>query len=90
MPSLHQSQRYKFIDLLRGWAVFVMIETHIVNALLRSDIKELTSFKVLTFFNGLVAPSFLLCAGLGFAISLNRKWDEYVHFKKAMWRYFFR
>jgi len=67
-----------------------MIETHIVNALLRSDIKELTSFKILTFFNGLVAPSFLLCAGLGFAISLNRKWDEYVHFKKAMWRYLLR
>ncbi len=90
MSVAQQSQRFKFIDLLRGWAVFVMIETHIVNALLRSDIKDLASFKILTFLNGLVAPSFLLCAGLGSAISLNRKWDEYIFLKKSMWKYVLR
>ncbi|HMD13095.1 MAG TPA: heparan-alpha-glucosaminide N-acetyltransferase domain-containing protein, partial [Bacteroidota bacterium] len=70
MNSLPQtSSRLEFIDLLRGWAVFVMIETHVFNALLLPQLKEETFFKILTFVNGLVAPSFLFCAGLALAIT---------------------
>jgi uncharacterized membrane protein len=66
------ARRYPFIDILRGLAVVFMIETHTVNALLipREDGGLLRS--ALTFVNGLVAPAFLFCAGLGFAISLWR------------------
>ncbi|MBI4810625.1 MAG: DUF1624 domain-containing protein [Ignavibacteriales bacterium] len=89
-PQSQSSQRFQFIDLLRGWAVFVMIETHIVNALLRSDVREYASFKVLTFFNGLVAPSFLFCAGVGLAITLYRKWQSYINFRRSLWNYVIR
>ena len=61
--------RLLFIDRLRGWAVVVMIETHIVNALLRNDLRHETAFVILNFINGLVAPTFLFCAGFAFAIS---------------------
>lgn len=67
-----------------------MIETHIVNALLRSDVREYASFKVLTFFNGLVAPSFLFCAGVGLAITLYRKWQSYINFRRSLWNYVIR
>lgn len=80
-------KRYHFVDLLRGWAVFVMIETHVVNALLLPAIKDQTFFKVLTFFNGLVAPTFLFCAGFGLSISLSKKWDQFIRFEKPFWRY---
>lgn len=76
-PPARPAGRFHFIDALRGWAVLVMIETHVVNALLLSAIKDESPFKVLTFVNGLVAPSFLFCAGLAFAISLNRRWQEF-------------
>ena len=89
IPSL-PIVRFKFIDLLRGWAVFIMIETHVVNALLRPDIKVQSLFKIVTFLNGLVAPSFLFCAGFALAITFRRKWNDYTRFRKPLWRYIFR
>ncbi len=67
-----------------------MIETHVFNALLLPQLKEDAFFKVLTFVNGLVAPSFLFCAGLALAITLSRKWNDYCAFKKPLWKYFIR
>ena len=84
------SSRFQFVDLLRGWAVLVMIETHVVNALLQVSLKEQPLFPVVTFINGLVAPSFLFCAGFALAISLHRKWMEFISFRKTFWRYIFR
>ncbi len=64
-----------------------MIETHVVNALLRPDLKNQLPFTILSFFNGLVAPSFLFCAGIAAAIMLARKWSAMVSLKKSFWRY---
>src|SRR5437867_8821101 len=67
-----------------------MIETHVVNALLQISFKEDLSFRVLTFVNGLVAPTFLFCAGFAFAISVHRKWEQYIAVRQAFRRYFIR
>jgi uncharacterized membrane protein len=80
------SGRFLFVDLLRGWAVLVMIETHVLNALLAQSLKDQIPFKVLTFVNGLVAPSFLFCAGFGLAISLRRRWTQFMQFERPFWR----
>ena len=64
-----------------------MIETHVLNALLQAPLKEEAFFKLLTFVNGLVAPTFLFCAGFGFAISFSRKWDDYTALRSVFWRY---
>ena len=84
------ASRFQFVDLLRGWAVFVMIETHIVNALLLPEIKKQTFFTILSFVNGLVAPSFLFCAGFALAITLHRKWDDFIFLRRPFWRYVLR
>ena len=84
------TSRFEFIDLLRGWAVFVMIETHVVNAILLPELKEQPLFKALTFINGLVAPSFLFCAGMALALTLQRKWADYVNMKQPLGRYLIR
>jgi uncharacterized membrane protein len=84
------SSRFQFVDLFRGCAVFFMIETHVVNALLLPQIKDGIAFKVLTFFNGFVAPSFMFCAGFALAISLHRKWNEFVNTTSVFWRYIAR
>jgi len=67
-----------------------MIETHVVNALILPSIKEEPFHKVLTFINGLVAPTFLFCAGFAFAISLHRKRDHFSFVSRHYWRYLFR
>lgn len=76
-PSPGESRRVEFIDLLRGWAVIVMIETHVMNATLRSDITAGGVFQYVKFLNGLVAPSFLFASGLAWAITARRKHAEY-------------
>jgi uncharacterized membrane protein len=67
-----------------------MIETHVINALLNSSLREGSFFAVLNFINGLVAPSFLFCAGFALAISLHRRWESYIHLERPFWRYLVR
>ena len=75
-----KKSRYVYIDLLRGWAVLVMIETHVINAFMLPAMRDTSWFKVLNFINGLVAPSFLFIAGYSFAMIAQRKWNDYLSF----------
>lgn len=53
-----------------------MIEVHVFNAFLVSEIREQGWFQILNFINGLVAPSFLFVSGFAFYISVCNKVDE--------------
>ena len=90
--SSGQKQRYVYIDLLRGWAVLVMIEVHVVNAFLLPELRTPEWFKFLNFINGLVAPSFLFVSGFSFVLVAQRKWNDYLNrtpvFRKQLGRIF--
>ncbi|HLX11831.1 MAG TPA: heparan-alpha-glucosaminide N-acetyltransferase domain-containing protein [Bacteroidota bacterium] len=86
-PAKHSSPRFAFIDRLRGLAVLVMIETHTYNALLNRPDRGSHFFAYVNFLNGLVAPSFLFCAGVAFAISVRRKRADYLSLKPSFWSY---
>lgn len=62
------SRHCDWIDQLRGWAVIVMIEVHCVNVWLLNELRP----DWLNFVNGLVAPSFLACAGFSLTLSTYR------------------
>jgi uncharacterized membrane protein len=81
-PALFK--RVEFIDLLRGGAVIVMIETHVFNATLSSELFDGTLFNYIKFLNGLVAPSFLFASGLAYAVTTRRKLNEYLSFGKPL------
>ncbi len=66
--DLAPSRRCDWIDQLRGWAVIVMIEVHCVNVWLPQG--AIPGW--LNYLNGLVAPSFILCAGYSLALSTFR------------------
>ena len=66
--DLTPSRRCEWIDLLRGWAVIVMIEVHVVNVYLHKGMTP----EWLNYLNGLVAPSFILCAGYSLVLSTFR------------------
>ena len=78
--------RYVYIDLVRGWAVLVMIETHVTNTFMVPAIREQPWFDVLNFINGIVAPSFLFVAGYSFAIVGQRKWNDYLSLNGVFWK----
>lgn len=78
--------RYGFIDLLRGFALVVMIETHTVNAYLPAGARHTATFFWLTFFNGLVAPAFLFASGFSIILQASRQWDSWLHFRLPFWR----
>jgi uncharacterized membrane protein len=86
--SLNRSphSRLVFIDLLRGWAVLAMIETHVFNSLLQADLRASSWFGALTFANGLVAPSFLIVSGWVFGIASDRKLTEFRTLGPAFYR----
>ena len=85
MPSLTKP-RYVYIDLLRGWAVLVMIETHVVNAFMQNSLRLAPWFKAVNFINGIVAPAFLFIAGYSFAIVGQRKWNDYLSTNGIFWK----
>ncbi len=66
--DLTPSKRCDWIDQLRGWAVIVMIEVHVVNVYLHPGLRP----DWLNYLNGLVAPSFTMAAGYSLVISTFR------------------
>ncbi len=78
--------RYGFIDLLRGFALVVMIETHVVNAYLPAEVRLRPFFFWLTFVNGLVAPTFLFASGFSIMLQGRRQWENWLHFRMPFWK----
>lgn len=82
--------RYTFIDLLRGWAIILMIEPHVFNTFLLPELKLTGWFGVVTFINGLIAPAFLFVSGFVFEISSGNKLDDMRKFKFPFWKKLWR
>jgi uncharacterized membrane protein len=78
--------RLAFIDLLRGWALMVMIEVHVFNSCILPALKTTSWFNVLNFINGLVAPSFIFISGFVFLIASQRKLESFRTYGSAFWK----
>lgn len=83
-------KRLQFIDLHRAIVILVMIEVHIFNALIIPQIKTLPWYGVLSFINGLVAPSFLFITGFVFVLTSEKKIGEFRKFSGLFWKQLFR
>ncbi len=80
------SSRLLFLDWLRAWALLVMVETHVSNAFLSSEIRAAGWFGALNFFNGLVAPSFLFVSGFVFLVAAQKRLEELRRLGRPFWR----
>ncbi len=61
-----KNNRTQFTGLMLCAAMLVLIESHVVNALIDSSLRSSTWFYVLNFANGLAAPSIIFIAGFVF------------------------
>lgn len=71
-PGKTAPGRLEWLDLYRGLAVLVMIETHVFNTFLTRELQASEWYGRMTFFNGLVAPSFLFIAGYAQGLGWKR------------------
>jgi uncharacterized membrane protein len=78
--------RYGFVDLLRGLAIVVMVETHVVNAYLPAALRQRPFFYWLAFVNGLVAPSFLFASGFSLVLQGSKYWNDWLRFRPPFWK----
>jgi len=80
------NRRYNFIDISRGIATLFMIETHVLNSILKLDLRKNIFYDIITFFNGLVAPLFLFVSGFTFFITTINKKDDLRKLRKPFWK----
>lgn len=64
--------RFEWIDFLRGLAVVGMIWTHVTNTLLPAAVQATPFYRDLSYYHGLVAPTFFWLAGYMRGVSAAR------------------
>jgi len=82
---MERKNRAQFIDMLKGLALIIMIEVHVVNVFLSSELRSAWWFTYLNFINGLVAPAFTFSSGMVFVLSLQKGLDELRKFGMKFW-----
>jgi uncharacterized membrane protein len=90
--TLKNNKRIILLDVMRAWAVFMMIQGHTIDALLSKSYYNGDSllFNIWQFNRGLTAPIFLFGSGFAYVIATFRKMDEgrlprAVVFKRLRW-----
>ncbi|MEO0124614.1 MAG: acyltransferase [candidate division WOR-3 bacterium] len=68
-------RRFRFLDLLKAYAVIMMIQGHTLDAVLNSQAKRTGLYQFMHLLRGLTAPAFLIASGCGLALSVLRKKD---------------
>ena len=77
-------QRLLFIDMFRGFCVLFMIEAHVTNATMLQSIRDTRAFHYVDIFHGCISASFIFVAGFALVLSLEKKWNDFLGFKKPL------
>lgn len=82
--------RYGFLDLYRGIVVLLMLEGHVVRAVLEPKAQSTFLFSLHEIVHGITAPGFLFGAGFAFAIATQRRWEQLLSFTPTLLRRLWR
>lgn len=93
MTQSSKKNRIIFIDLMRAFAVLMMVQGHTVDALLSNDFRNMSSpfFSVWLFMRGMTAPIFMFTAGTVFTYLFrlaNEPFATNPRVKKGIKRFF--
>lgn len=85
MLATRPGGRLVYLDWFRGFAVLVMIESHVFHSFLRTDLRNGDAYLLSQFVGGLAAPLFLFIAGImvGFRIE-NRDSRGYMPLRRML------
>ncbi len=71
------NDRIEFIDLMRGFAVIVMVMGHSIDAVLANASRTTELFRLYDAIRGFTGPVFLFVSGMSFMVVTERKWERY-------------
>ena len=88
------SNRLYFIDIIRAFAILMMLQGHFINTLLADSYKDINAIphSVWSYFRGITAPTFFTISGLIFTYLLlkaKEKEQEKLRMRKGIVRGFF-
>lgn len=83
---MSKPQRYRFLDLYRGLIVLMMLEGHVLRAVLVPAGQRTEWFSIHEILHGITGPGFLFGAGFAFAIATQRRWEQLLSFSPAFFR----
>ena len=88
------SNRLYFIDIIRAFAILMMLQGHFINTLLADSYKDLNTipYSVWNYFRGITAPTFFTISGLIFTYLLlkaKEKGEDKLRMRKGIVRGFF-
>ena len=72
-----QLNRIHFLDIMRGFAVVVMVMGHSIDSVLSPEARATVAFRWYDIFRGFTAPMFLFVAGYAFTVATAKRWDDY-------------
>ncbi|HET6267206.1 MAG TPA: heparan-alpha-glucosaminide N-acetyltransferase domain-containing protein [Acidobacteriota bacterium] len=82
-----EKARLQFVDMFRGFSVLVMIQGHVSNSTIFASIRRTSGFHYLDLLNGMIAASFIFASGFAFALVIDRKLEDFLHWHKSLWQY---
>ncbi len=71
------AHRIKFLDIMRGFAVVLMVMGHSIDSVLSLEVRTSELFRLYDAVRGFTAPLFLFVAGYAFMVATERRWAEF-------------
>lgn len=81
-----RARRWLALDLFRFLAVVLMVQGHAFYVTTSPAVREAGWYAWHNYVHGFTAPMFLFAAGLAFAITTFRRWDEHVRLGRPVYK----
>lgn len=81
-----QLKRIHFLDVMRGFAVIVMVMGHSIDAVLSRELRATDWFRFYDTFRGFTAPMFLFVSGFAYAVATLKRWDDFRTFSAPLFK----
>ena len=79
-------KRIHFLDVMRGFAVVVMVMGHSIDAVLSRELRATEWFRLYDAFRGFTAPTFLFVSGFAYAVATLKRWEDFRAFSAPLFK----
>jgi uncharacterized membrane protein len=85
-PQLKSQPRLVSIDLVRVFAMALMVQGHTLDVLLTPAVQSAPWYNFWLFCRGFTAPTFMMLAGFSFALATIKRWEDHITLGAPVWK----
>jgi uncharacterized membrane protein len=85
-PQFNAQPRLVSVDLVRVFAMALMVQGHTLDVLLTPQIQSAPWYNFWMFCRGFTAPTFMMLAGFSFALATIKRWHDHIVPGPAVWK----